>query len=221
MMRAREAVSAERASMFAIALATSSVKPSIRCSVSCGSGAAATATIAPQILPSTTIGVLMLSPSTGNGAPISPQLAIVVTVASEPYRSIAAASTPMIRPTSSTTAEKTTWGDDPRATSVATRRSAVCSSASAVRSVTSLAMPYTTPSSGIVRVLHSNRRTEPSAQMMRLSKLVTSSPAASESMTSPACSTSSGWTKSMNGRVRSSSREYPSTRVNDAFTSLK
>ena len=60
---------------------------------------------------------------------------------------------------------------------------------------------------GIVRVFHSNRRHEPSAQTRRLSNPTTSSPVATAAKASFARCKSSGWTKSMIGRVMSSSRE--------------
>ena len=57
-MRAREAVSAAWASALAMAVATSSVNPASRASVSAGSGSslAATAVIAPHSRPSTLTG---------------------------------------------------------------------------------------------------------------------------------------------------------------------
>ena len=64
------------------------------------------------------------------------------------------------------------------------------------RSVTSLATPYTTPSSGILRVFRSGpRRTEPSAQMTRFTNPITSSPRWKAASTSRDACRSSRWSR--------------------------
>ncbi len=70
----------------------------------------------------------------GTCSPVALQAAIAVAVPSGSYRAMCAAATPSSRPTSRATAAKSAAGGTPRATSVATRRRAACSSASRVYS---------------------------------------------------------------------------------------
>ncbi len=67
--------------------------------------------------------------STGSVSPLAVQLATIVTASSISYRDTNARSAWRSRPTSSATAAKSSVGGVTRATSVATRRSAACSSA--------------------------------------------------------------------------------------------
>jgi hypothetical protein len=75
-------------------------------------------------------------PPTGKRSLRPLEIATVVIVLSDSERAmpIAMFSTASTRPTSSTTAANSSSGDAPRATSVATRRSAACSSANWARS---------------------------------------------------------------------------------------